>query len=132
MAYRLYLDWLSLHQVITIRLTLSWPGPQLLDVQMAFSGAGMEPRVFRAACPSLSCKKRPTQQTKTSFLKSSNNDEAKHRLQLCNQLSLLWVLRFCLLVFSFTYAQFSVSCDAILELPWHLTTNFIPACFFQS
>lgn len=50
MAYRLYLDWLSLHQVITIRLTLSWPGPQLLDVQMAFSGAGMEPCVFRAAC----------------------------------------------------------------------------------
>lgn len=43
MAYRLYLDWLSLHQVIAIRLTLSWPGPKLLDIQMAFSGAGMVP-----------------------------------------------------------------------------------------
>lgn len=74
MAYRPYLSWLSLHQVITIRLTLSWPGLLLLDVQMAFPGAGMEPCVFKAGFSLLNCKMRATCRTKTSFSERSNEE----------------------------------------------------------
>lgn len=72
MAYRLYLDWLSLHQVITMRLALSRTGPQLLDVRKTFSGVGiLSLCVFRAGCSLVYCKM--TRPTKTSF-SDSNKD----------------------------------------------------------
>lgn len=48
-AYRLYLVWLSLHQVITIKLTFSWLG-QWFTMDLAWC------LVFRAACSLLPCK----------------------------------------------------------------------------